>query len=678
MKQKLFLGLSFFLGIAFLIFSASLFVPLDPHDSTKMSTVYTDTEGQLLYLDTNAEGEYFLPMQSFDEISEHFFLAALAAEDKRFFEHDGVDSIALLRALGQDLVHFEMRSGASTIDQQVAEIVYGQNRRNALTRKIVEMHTALRLNKAMTKEEIFLLWANHVSFGGNIVGLRAASLLYFGKEPGQLSLAEAALLASLPQQPFSLFEREKKPEQWQNRKERQGRILMAMEALGSITEEERDRALVEEFQIATKIFDAPHSIFLIQGERKEKEIILSISSTLQGKVEHIMRKHLERIGALNVSNAAAIAVDNTSGKVLFYVGSADFWNEEIDGQVDILQSRRQMGSTLKPFIYLMAFEKLHWGPETMLLDEPVQFDSSLGTPFAPKNFELDYMGKISVAKALGNSRNIPAVTTLEKLGVEPFFQFLESLGATSIITDNDTGLSSALGTAEMKPIDLLRLYFVLAREGEQQALCFFDHCPFSGSQTVVSRNDVLLMTSILSDNNNRVHSFGEQSPLHLPFPLAAKTGTTRNFRDSYAVGYTPDFTLLVWVGNANASSMDSITGATGAGEIFYDIALLLGQQYPGRDFPEPRGKTSALEQTPETEEGLRILSPLNGDTFVLTDDRPLTQQKIGLRVTEAAKLFIDGKLVGEGTSTLYLPEKGQHRFRAEWEDEVAEVNFTVR
>lgn len=536
-----------------------------------------------------------------EDISPYLIRATLASEDKHFYIHPGVNIFSIGRALVQNINERRIVSGASTITQQLARNIYW-NRRNILS-KAFEVWMALRLERCLTKEEILTQYLNRIFYGNQAYGIEAASSLYFDKQASDLSLAEAAFLAGLPRSPIELnpyrhFSRIKK---------RQTEILKKMYRLGSITKLELERAVQEKIYIVSEKekFQAPHFCqFILQkmpsSERsKWSAIQTTLDYALQEKVEALVREHISSLKSRGISNASAIVLDNASGEILSMVGSKDFFDYDHSGQVNGALSLRQPGSTLKPFTYGLAFER-GMTAATILEDKEVHFKTPQGI-YRPKNYDLKFHGPIRTRSALACSYNVPAVSVLHFIGSDLLYLRLKKLGFKSLEKNPSFyGIGLTLGNGEVSLLELVRAYSSLARGGiylkEKSILGFTDRNKKQSppperkdSQRVFSPQVTYILTHILFDADARIPSFGYNSPLGLPFPCAAKTGTSKDFRDNWTIGYTPRYTVGVWVGNFDGKPMEKVSGITGCGPLFRDIMLLLGKDGSGGRFEEPEG-----------------------------------------------------------------------------------------
>lgn len=626
--------------------------------AVETGNLFTDRHGKTLFLSVDRDGEYHLPKSAFTNLSPYFVAATTTLEDQRFFEHRGIDYRSLGRALWQNARAGEVVSGASTLTWQLAKRKTGTGQRTVWN-KTKEALIAKRIEANYDKGEIFAQWADQASFGGNIRGIRAASEFYFRKSPADLSLAEAAYLAGIPQSP----ERYSPISHPLAAKKRQESALRQMRSAGLITADELESALAQEITALDKPppIAAPHFVIAVRAlAPAATSVMTSLDLGLQQKTEAAIGKHLDLIRGHHADNAAALVIENANGAVRAFVGNADFFNTSTAGQVDMLHSYRQPGSTLKPFIYYLAFRDLGWSADTVVIDEPRTFFTDLGTPFAPKNFDLAYKGEMTVRAALGQSRNVPAVATLHQVGVEKFFQLLKDIGTSPLQTAEQAGLAAALGAAEVLPIELARAYAVLARQGRSIELCFFEPCVGTAGRQVMDKSLTLELTEILSDQIARIDAFGEDSALDLPFAVAVKTGTSRNFRDNYAVGYSNTFTVLVWVGNSDGSPMREIAGVTGAGPIFHDLMVMLNEYRPAQPFATAAPRAAATK-TPDV---LRILSPQPGTIYALDLQRDRVDQKIKFESNRPVEFVLNGISLGQGKEYFWLPTAGEHRLEA--------------
>jgi len=540
------------------------------------------------------------------EVSPRLLQALVAAEDKSFYRHSGVNPYAVLRAFFQNLRRSRVVSGASTITQQLVRNIY--HKRRTILSKVFEAWMAVRLEHTLSKDQILVQYLNRIPFGNQAFGIEAASRLYFNKPAGQLSLAEAAFLAGLPRSPSQL----NPYRSFRPAKARQEEVLDRMQKLGYISRQDLERSLAEPLVVISEkeSFRAPHFCdFILFGlppsQRRElSEVRTTLDSGLQDKVETLLASHLRTLVGRGISNGAAIVLDNATGEVLAMAGSKDFFDAVHDGQVNGALSPRQPGSTIKPFTYALSLES-GWTAASVIEDGQVQFPA-VGGAFRPKNYDLKFHGPVRMRAALACSYNIPAVSVLQALGTGRLYLKLKALGFDSLKKDSDYyGLGLTLGDGEVTLLELVRGYTALARGGaylgERSVLSLIDKKgrrlnppPSQQASSVYTPQAAYIITDILADADARVPSFGYHSPLSLPFPAAAKTGTSKDFRDNWTIGYTPRFTVGVWVGNFDGSPMANVSGITGCGPLYRDIMLLLEKDKEAREFICPPGLVKAV------------------------------------------------------------------------------------
>ncbi len=595
------------LGAVALVFllSVSLYLPFPRGKlsaAPQVSFSILDREGILLREVLSDEGGRCRWL-GLDEISPELIWATVEAEDKHFFLHPGVDFLAVLRALGQNLIHGRVVSGASTISQQVVRNIF-RYKRNLLV-KIREIWLALRLEKTLTKEEILVQYLNRISYGNQAYGIEAASRLYFDKPACDLSLAEAAFLSGLPRSPTGLNPYRSFPAA----KKRQEKILDLMLARDRITRDQWERAVNQELALIPDSikFKAPHFCDFIlsrippEKRRKLVAVRTTLNVFIQEKVEKLVRFHLDLIKEKNITNAAVLVMDNAFGEILAMVGSRDFFDGRNSGQVNGALALRQPGSTLKPFTYALAIEN-GMTPASVIQDRSLQYRTPEGN-YRPQNYDQRFRGPVRLREALACSYNIPAVSVLHQLGQDRLYYRLKSLGFESLEKGPGYyGIGLTLGNGEVTLLELVRSYSALARGGfflkekyiiELQGLKeqLTEKSGNNGEikpARVFSPEVSYIITHILSDNDARVPSFGYLSPMNLSFACAAKTGTTREFKDNWLVGYSPRFTVGVWVGNFDGSPMHNVSGIAGCGLLFKDIMLLLEAKTTQEEFKRPQ------------------------------------------------------------------------------------------
>ncbi len=578
---------------------ASIVWPLSPEgleNGAVVSLRITDRHGALLR-EVRPDGQG-LPV-ALAEIHPTVVQTLLATEDRFFYRHPGINPAALIRAAWDNLRSGEVVSGGSTLTMQAARALLG-NPPRTLWSKLREAHLALRLEAHLAKNDILLLWLNRVSFGNRAHGIEAAARLYFGKTARDLTTAEAAYLIGLPQSP-SRYNPFRHPER---ARARQHRVLKAMARADLVTQEERDHlaALPLALRDPQQAFHAPHfTNWLLEGlpagEQLPSEIRTTLDLSLQETVEHLARGHLRLLEDEHVTNLAAIVLDNATGEILAYLGSTDFWEERAGGQNDGVRMLRQPGSTLKPFTYALALASRRYTPATLLADIDLQVREA-GGAFSPENYDRRQHGPVPLRRALASSYNIPAVRLAREIGPAALLKTLRQAGFTSLKQSPDHyGVGLTLGNGEVQLLELTRAYAALARGGTFPTLtATLPHQEHrrpttDNQQSVFDAHTTYLITHILSDPEARAPAFGRGGPLELPFPAGTKTGTSKDYRDNWAVGYTPRHTVAVWAGNFDGSPMRWVSGVSGAGPLLKSILLTLGS---GGEFKRPAGLEEAI------------------------------------------------------------------------------------
>ncbi|MBV1856863.1 MAG: penicillin-binding protein 1C, partial [Nannocystaceae bacterium] len=557
-----------------------------------------DRSGELLREFPTPEGRRGQPIP-LDEIGERLVLATLAAEDARFTDHDGVDRLAILRAVEQNVRHGEVISGASTVTQQLVKLLdtRGASAERTLTVKLREAARAQNLEDEATKEAILEAYFHRLPYGHGWVGPEAAARGYFGVRARDLSWAQASYLAILPRSPSFLD-----PYRHPQRVELRQRALLAqLEESGLLSSTARVRAEAEPLELrrVSRTFEAPHFVQMLQSEQRLDEgarTRTTLDATLQRDIEGLIETHMSKMRERAVDNAAAVVVDNATGDVLAYAGSADFFDPEISGQVDMLRARRQPGSSLKPFVYGLAFEHGHHGAE-MLADVPTEFVEGGGSVYAPRNFSGAYLGPISAREALAASLNVPVVRLASELvsaqGRSVLLDRLLTLGFESLDRSAEHyGLSVALGSGEVTPLEVAHAYVTLARSGEAVELRFRLDDPEPTPRRVLPRGATAAVVEALSDPGARLRLLQGRSPFDIGYPLALKTGTSSGYRDAWTAGFTHERTIVVWLGNADGSPMQQVTGGSGAGPLFADLMRRAMQDVTTR---QPLWPADALE-----------------------------------------------------------------------------------
>lgn len=520
-----------------------------------------------------------------DEVGQRLVLATLAAEDARFADHDGVDRLAILRAVQQNVRHAEIISGASTITQQLVKLLdtRGIPGERSLGIKLREAARAQNLEATASKDVILEAYLHRLPYGHGLVGPQAAAKGYFGVQAKDLSWAQAAYLAVLPRAPSFLD-----PYAHLERGQMRQRLLLGeMHEAGLLSDEAHARSIEEPIEVRplSHVFEAPHFVQMLQGRERLSNggiTTTTLDADLQSDVEGLLATHMVEMKKHSADNAAALVVNNKTGDIEAYVGSADFFDPAIAGQVDMVRAPRQPGSALKPFVYGLAFEHGHHGAQ-MVADVPTQFVENGGEIYAPRNFHGDFMGPLPAREALAASLNVPVIRLASQLPQGAMLERLRALGFEGLDRDaSHYGLALALGSGEVTLLQLARAYVTLARSGEQIDLRFTADDPPAAPVQRFDRNTTAAVVEALSDPTARLRLLRGRSPFDIGYPLALKTGTSSGYRDAWTAGFTHEYTVVVWVGNADGSPMHEVTGASGAGPLFADVMRRAMQNVPTR------------------------------------------------------------------------------------------------
>ncbi len=590
---------------------------------TGASSRILDRNGRLLYEISDPHLGRHVPV-SLEQIPLYCRQATVATEDADFYTNPGVDIRGILRAVWINLRGGEVLAGGSTITQQLARnlLLSPQERsQRTLLRKLRESILAWRIARTYTKDEVLTLYLNEVYYGNLAYGIEAAARTYFGKGVAELSLAECALLAGLPQSPVLYDPLTNLPAA----RDRQRVVLNLMVEQGYITPEHAELAARERLHFASTPFpiEAPHFVMYVWSWLEQQfgaEALytdgLVVTTTLDLDLQHtgeaVMRRHLQRLaqaseesGLRDVNNAALVALNPQTGEILAMVGSPDYFNPAIDGAVNAALALRQPGSAIKPLTYAAAFTPGPDGrplltPASVIMDVRTAFPTREGLPYVPVNYDHRFHGPVSARDALACSYNVPAVRVLQMVGVDRLVALGNDLGLKSFGTGERFGLALTLGGGEVRLLELTAAYAAFANGGrrvepfavlevrDRHGQLRYRADPRPGPQ-VLDPRVAYLITDILSDPLARAPAFGTASVLNLSRPAAVKTGTSSDWRDNWTVGYTPQLVTGVWVGNADGRPMQGVSGVEGAGPIWHDFMerALRGQRVI--PFEEPPG-----------------------------------------------------------------------------------------
>ena len=805
----------FILGLVLLCLtgrSLPYLFPIRPQDITQHQQTLKFTDRNALPLGTiltrNQENTVVIPL---DKISPLFINAIIAAEDKRYYQHGALDMKAVGRSLLEAIQAKQIVSGASTITMQLARMLEPTPR--TFGNKIREIWLSWRLTAGMSKNQILESYINRLPMGGNIYGIEAASRTYFGISATDLNLAQATILAALPNDPTDL----NPYYNWNILKKRQKYVLKRMVEDNYITQTQAEKTLTEEITLQPEnqgIIAAPHFLFWLSENlftnHTNQNLLTTATPTvirttihrpLQQFVTAQVQQVIKNLEPYNVNHAAAIVIDNYSGEILAYVGSPNYFDYQKMGSNDGVQALRQPGSTLKPFLYQLALENKIINPNTVLADVPTYYAIPGAQLYSPTNYNQDrFLGPVIVRVALANSLNIPAVRILEKVGVENFLNRLHQLGFRHLQASPEYyGLGLSLGSGEVSLWELAKAYLILAKQGEvipiittipPQTFPIFqdriredylhtkktdispipnakseilipeevipiartilpqtsptfqaeltENLPRRNNQNIPplpkAKSEWMLITDILSDTHARATEFGVNSALNLPFPAAVKTGTSSDFRDTWTVGFTKDYTVGVWVGNFSGKSMMPISGIMGAAplwnriifhlhekseptiflppsnmvqrpvcaisglrpksdcpsvitEYFYPENLTeyedLSNNYKVGNLPAEYNEWLAKQSEFRLVDGqLKILFPQEDDYFLI--DRGVGEQKLEFKLANSAKKSVEWWLNGEklavnyGDSFFWKLTPGKWNLAVRSGEMVEEVNFQVQ
>lgn len=581
-----------------------------------------DRNKNLIYeiLDPNAGRRTYTPLEN---ISPYVIAATIATEDKDFYTNPGFDPLGILRALWQNYTTGRVVSGASTITQQLARsLLLSPEERSQVTtqRKSREIVLAAEITRKYSKDEILELYLNEIYYGNIAYGIEAAAETYFNTSADQLNLAQASFLAGLPQAPavYDVFSN------------REDALLRHQDVLNLMYQLSSDRGCIRVNQwdvpVCVRLDEAvaavqeienysfsqrpvnmpfPHWVNFIRVQletqfdpqtiyRSGFKIYTTLDPDLQNYAQSVVKAQVDKLVENDATDGALVAIRPATGEILAMVGSADFFNEAISGQVNMAISPRQPGSSIKPLTYTAAFEK-GWTPATLIWDVPSEFPPSgnpedTREPYKPVNYDGKFHGPVRVRTALGSSYNVPAVKVLDFVGIydnpdtpekDGFIAFAERMGITTL-TREDYGLSLTLGGGDVSLLELTGAFSIFANGGVRQApfaiskiedhfgKVVYEHLSQPGEQ-VIRTDHAFLISNILSDNGARSPAFGSNSVLNLPYNVAVKTGTTDIFRDNWTLGYTPDIAVGVWIGNADYTPMKNVSGVTGAAPLWSDV-----------------------------------------------------------------------------------------------------------
>ncbi|MBI5379829.1 MAG: penicillin-binding protein 1C [Nitrospirae bacterium] len=606
------------------------------------------------------------------EVSPALQAAVLASEDRRFYQHGGVDGFSLASAAYRRLTDGQLRGG-STITMQLAGMLHENLKRSGsprtLSQKWRQMKLAWAIEAMWSKAEILEAYLNRVTFRGELQGMGAASHVLFGKLPHGLTDAEAAVMAALIRSPNAGREAVTR---------RAGGLTLAGGALDAAV----SQALEAPSGTGPRATLAPHAAYRVLRNAQDAHgggspIRTTLDGALQRMASETLQRHLLALRDQRVQDGAILVVDNATGDVLAYVGGSGKLSSA--RYVDGVQARRQAGSILKPFLYGLALEQRLLTTASLLEDRPLEISTVRGL-YRPKNYDEQFQGLVTVRTALASSLNIPAVRTLELAGAETFVQQLRRLGFEGVRESGEYyGPALALGSADVSLWELVHAYRTLANGGVWSPLRMAPGEPRADTRRLYSREAAFLISSILSDRESRMTTFGLENPLAKRFWCSVKTGTSKEMRDNWCVGYSGRYTVGVWVGNFSGEPMRDVSGISGAAPVWMEVMVRLHRSTPSRQ-PDPpagvvarsvaggaewfiRGTEPAGYAQAHTGTIPRIIAPVAGTVIALDPDVPSSRQRMVFEARDGAGLrwVMNGTDLGSVSAiTLWEPEPGRH------------------
>lgn len=655
-------------------------------------------------LDFNKRQGEWLPL---NEVSPAFIKAILQSEDKRFYRHKGVDWLALINAaqahlrliikksLGFNTAAEVGRGGASGISMQLAALLIPDlqaTKFRSYRQKWNQLAAALALERQWTKQEILEAYVNLLPFRGEIIGVTAAAETFFGKYAFGLNPREAALLAAMARAPNASVER---------LTERSCDLLQKMNDAKACQGLAHFVNYYLSLPHPQRLDNQHHAFHLARYARqwallhRQKSVPTSLDAELQIRVNELVQQHLMEIRDAAVRDAAVIVLDNASGAILAYVGSSAQLSAATE--VDHVRAPRQAASTLKPFLYAQMIDEKRLTAAGLLNDSPLNLLAGEGL-YIPQNHDRNYAGWVSLRVALASSLNIPAVRTIVSLGVEPFYKTLKALHLPLHQVSEYYGYSLALGGADMDLLSLSNAYRTLANQGAYSPVWWNRaESVHQGERVqVFSPEATWIIADILSDRQARAYTFGLDSVLTTPFWTAVKTGTSKDMRDNWTIGWSSDYTVGVWVGNSDGRSMQNVYGVSGAGPIWYDVMRYLHQNKGSQAPPKPTAVVServhfvgvdeadreeffmagtAMQEivalsslAPDGLAPIKIQRPINGSVLAIDPDIPARAQKLFLKASipandpraEGLQWEIAGQTVGQGNEYFWAPNRGRY------------------
>lgn len=558
-----------FLMSFFIMFLNEISFAMSSFDSIKKNynpsdVVITDSKGEIIKFHRTNFDYRRLPWTDLREISPVLIDTVIKSEDKRFLNHQGVDWIAISSAVLENIFGKSKR-GASTITMQLTNLIEGKRTNKSIKDKYNQILLALEIEQLWTKEQILEAYLNLITFKGEIQGISAASKLLLHKEPSAINSTEAVILSVLINKPNAPLETILRKSITLCNKLKLDCKVKNLEDISQM--------IFHNYNNPANIIDpiASHIINHMTIDSSDK-VVSTIDAYIQKYVRETITNNIAILRKSNVSDSAVLVIENKTGNVLSYVGNSG--NLSSAKYVDGVIAKRQAGSTLKPFLYALAIEKGILNPSSVLDDSPVMINTGRGL-YSPENYSSHYTGSVTLRQALGSSLNAPAVKTIDMVGVDEFYHFLKKLGINITNSSDFYGHSLSLGAIDLSLLELAQAYRVLALKGLYKPIIFQKGIKHNKSIRVISEETSFIISHMLSDREARSLSFGLENPLSTKFWSAVKTGTSKDMRDNWCIGYSQDYTVAVWVGNFSGKPMWNVSGISGAAQIWLEIINFL-------------------------------------------------------------------------------------------------------
>jgi len=640
-------------------------------NSAPQSTLIYDRNGKLLYNIYDKKNQTFIPLSS---IPKYMQEATIAIEDRSFYQHGAIDLRGITRAFFSTVLHKQVQGGSTLTQQLVKNSLLSQER--TLPRKAKEILLSFATEFIYSKNQILEMYLNQSPYGGPAYGIEAASQTYFGKHAKELNLEESALLAGLPQSPTYYSPFGSRPDL---AKRRQIEVLKAMQEQGYITKDQEKKAAAAnlKYKKISNSIEAPHFVLFIKdlliqkyGEKVVEQGGLKVTTSLDLDIQDMAQASVAaEINSLpkyyHVTNGAAMITNPATGEILAMVGSKDYFDTTIDGNVNITTALRQPGSSIKPVNYAVGLIN-NYSAATTFIDQPICFPNQGGKEYCPANYDGKWHGLASMRISLGNSFNIPAVKMLKLNGLKAMIATASAMGITTFNESADYGLSLTLGGGEVRMVDMAQAFGVFANNGYKvnlhpvlkivdkngKVLEKYDapKSPIFGKK-VLPDGVAFIISDILADNGARLAAFGPSSQLRIPGQVVSvKTGTTNDYRDNWTIGYTPSFLVATWVGNNDNSQMNGVvSGVTGAAPIWNDIMSYLLKDKTPESIPQPG---NVIQKTVCSDTGLLPPPPGSSSSCPTKLEYFIRGSEPKTGASASTPTFID-------KTTQDLPKKGQ-------------------